>query len=84
MKKLFFLFAVAAMFCCTKANAQFTLIGYQASETAGIAFGRLSGEFIRTRVVPELDAFRLAQYASFDGVRVTGGDPKGYATIRPQ
>lgn len=34
MKKLFFLFAVAAMFCCTKANAQFTLIGYQASETS--------------------------------------------------
>ena len=44
------------------------------AETAGIAFGRLSGEFIRTRVAPELDAFRLAQYASFDGVRVTGGD----------
>lgn len=27
-------------------------------ETAGIAFGRLAGEFIRTKVVPELDAFR--------------------------
>ena len=43
------------------------------AETAGIAFGRLSGEFIRTRVVPELDAFRLAKYASFDGVQVTAG-----------
>lgn len=30
-------------------------------ETAGIAFGRLSGEFIRTKVVPELDAFRFAR-----------------------
>lgn len=32
-------------------------------ETAGIAFGRLAGEFIRTKVVPELDAFRFACYA---------------------
>lgn len=37
-------------------------------ETAGIAFGRLSGEFIRTKVVPELDAFRFASYAGFEGV----------------
>ena len=37
-------------------------------ETAGIAFGRLSGEFIRTKVVPELDAFRLATYAGVPGI----------------
>ena len=37
-------------------------------ETAGLAFGRLAGEFIRTKVVPELDAFRFASYASKDGV----------------
>ncbi len=37
-------------------------------ETAGIAFGRLSGEFIRTRVVPELDAFRFACYAGAAGI----------------
>ena len=37
-------------------------------ETAGIAFGRLSGEFIRTKVVPELDAFRLAAYAGTTGI----------------
>ena len=37
-------------------------------ETAGIAFGRLSGEFIRTKVVPELDAFRFATYASASGI----------------
>lgn len=37
-------------------------------ETAGIAFGRLSGEFIRTKVVPELDAFRLATYAGVTGI----------------
>lgn len=37
-------------------------------ETAAIAYGRLAGEFIRTRVVPELDAFRLAKYASATGI----------------
>ena len=37
-------------------------------ETAGIAFGRLAGEFIRTKVVPELDAFRFATYASASGI----------------
>ena len=29
---------------------------------------RLSGEFLRTKVVPELDAYRLAGYASISGV----------------
>ena len=29
-------------------------------ETAGLAFGRLSAQFIRDKVVPELDAFRFA------------------------
>lgn len=43
-------------------------------ETAGIAFGRLSGEFIRTKVVPELDAFRFASYAAVTGIsKVTTG-----------
>lgn len=37
-------------------------------ETAGVAFGRLAGEFIRTKVVPEQDAFRFAKYASASGV----------------
>ena len=42
-------------------------------ETAGIAFGQLAGEFIRTKVVPELDAFRFSQYASADGISTTTG-----------
>lgn len=36
-------------------------------ETAGIAFGKLSSEFIRTKAVPELDALRFATYASKAG-----------------
>jgi hypothetical protein len=45
-------------------------------ETAGVAFGKLSGEFIRTKVVPELDAFRFATYASKEGVTVATGNLK--------
>lgn len=37
-------------------------------ETAGIAFGRLASEFIRTKVVPELDAFRFAKYCGVTGI----------------
>ncbi len=33
-------------------------------ETAGLAFGRLSAQFIRDKVVPELDAFRFASTAA--------------------
>ena len=33
-------------------------------ETAGIAFSSLAGEFIRTKVVPELDAVRFSKYAA--------------------
>ena len=43
------------------------------AETAGIAYGRLASEFIRTKVVPELDAFRLAEYASAAGIGKTSG-----------
>lgn len=32
-------------------------------ETAGVAFGKLASEFIRTQVAPEFDAFRFAKYA---------------------
>lgn len=42
-------------------------------ETAAVAYGRLSGEFIRTKVVPELDAFRLAAYAGATGIGGTTG-----------
>lgn len=37
-------------------------------ETTGVAFGKLSSEFIRTKVVPEMDAFRFATYASKENI----------------
>mgnify|MGYP000282560906 FL=1 len=42
-------------------------------ETGGVAFGRLAGEFIRTKAVPELDAYRFASYASAKGVSTASG-----------
>ena len=37
-------------------------------ETLDMAFGALSGEFIRTKVTPEIDAYRFAKYASAAGI----------------
>ena len=42
-------------------------------ESAGKAFGNLAGEFIRNKVAPELDAFRLACYAAKAGVTKVSG-----------
>ena len=51
----------------------FTVDDMDNEETQNIAFGRLAGEFIRTKVVPELDAFRFATYASTTGVGTATG-----------
>ena len=37
-------------------------------ETIGMAFGTLAGEFIRTKVVPEVDAYRFAKLAGVSGI----------------
>lgn len=51
--------------CTYDRGRMFTVDAMDNIETAGIAFGRLSGEFLRTKVVPELDAWRLASYAGY-------------------
>ena len=43
-------------------------------ETGGVAFGKLAGEFIRTKVVPELDAYRFAKYASTENILNASAD----------
>ena len=47
---------------------KFTVDAMDNEETAGLAFGKLSGEFIRTKVVPEMDAVRFASYAGISGI----------------
>ena len=52
----------------------FTVDAMDNEETAGVAFGKLSSEFIRTKVVPEMDAFRFATYAGTTGIsKVSAG-----------
>lgn len=43
-------------------------------ETINTAFGKLSSEFIRTKVVPELDAVRFATYCGTDNVGTKSED----------
>ena len=59
--------------CNFDRGRRFTVDTMDNVETAGIAFGQLAGEFIRTKVVPELDAFRFSQYASAEGISTTTG-----------
>lgn len=47
---------------------KFTVDAMDNEKTAGLAFGKLSGEFIRTKVVPEMDAVRFASYAGISGI----------------
>ena len=51
----------------------FTVDDMDNEETQNIAFGRLAGEFIRTKVIPELDAFRFATYAATTGAGTATG-----------
>lgn len=46
----------------------FSIDNMDNAETQNSAFGRLAGEFLRTKVAPEIDAFRFAQYASAEGI----------------
>ncbi len=57
--------------CNFDRGRMFTVDSMDNIETAGVAFGRLAGEFIRTKVVPELDAFRFAAYAGLSGISTT-------------
>lgn len=52
----------------------FTVDALDNAETAGIAFGRLASEFIRTKVVPEVDAFRFATYCGKTGIGKTSAN----------
>ena len=51
----------------------FSIDAMDNEETAGVAFGRLSSEFIRTKTVPEVDAFRFATYAGISGISTVAG-----------
>lgn len=53
---------------------KFSVDAMDNEETAGLAFGKLASEFIRTKVAPEMDAFRFATYAGLTGIsKVSAG-----------
>ena len=58
--------------CNFDRGRMFTVDNMDNMETVGIAFGQLGGEFLRTKVAPELDAFRFAQYAGTTGISKVG------------
>lgn len=59
--------------CNFDRGRMFTIDTMDNAETAGLAYGRLASEFIRTKVVPELDAFRFACYAAVPEISTDAG-----------
>lgn len=59
----------------------FTVDSMDDEETVGVAFGRLSSQFIRSKTVPEMDAFRFAEYASHAANKEEGTFSKGEEVI---
>lgn len=52
----------------TERGRSFVIDRMDDEETLGMAFGTLAGEFIRTKVVPEVDAYRFSKYASTSSI----------------
>ena len=44
------------------------------AEAAGLLYANVAGEFVRTQVAPELDAYRLSKYASTEGIGAAAAD----------
>lgn len=60
---------------------RFTVDAMDDEETLTLAFGTLAGEFIRTKVVPEIDAYRFAAVASKSGIQTTTGADLTSSTV---
>ena len=60
--------------CNYERGRMFVVDALDNAETAGVAFGRLAGEFIRMHVAPEIDAFRIARNAGTSGVGTASAD----------
>lgn len=58
-------------------NRKFTVDAMDDAETAGIAFGQLSGQFIKHKVTPEIDSVRFSKYAQVAGTKKAGSISSG-------
>lgn len=52
---------------------EFSIDRMDDEETLGLTFGVVAGNFMREHVIPELDAYRFAKYASATGINTTTG-----------
>ncbi|MBQ4087003.1 MAG: hypothetical protein IJC78_02005 [Clostridia bacterium] len=52
---------------------EFSIDRMDDEETLGLAFGTVTGSFMRDHVIPELDAYRFAKYASKEGILKESG-----------
>ena len=68
-----------ALTLATERGRSFVIDRMDDEETLGMAFGTLAGEFIRTEVAPELDAYRFAKYAT----AIAGHNVATPATLDP-
>lgn len=50
-------------------------------ETLGMAFGTLAGEYYRTQVTPEVDAYRFATFAGWSSISTTAGATLSSSTV---
>jgi hypothetical protein len=64
----------------TERGREFSIDRMDDEESLGMAFGTLAGEFIRTEVAPEVDAYRFAKYAAWAGVGLVNPDATLSAT----
>lgn len=60
---------------------EFSIDRMDDEETLGKAFGTLGGEFIRTQVNPELDAYRFGAYAGWSGISTVAGATLSASTV---
>lgn len=58
--------------CGYDRGRMFSVDALDNQESVNVAFGFLAGEFIRSQVAPELDAYRFASYASKAGIGSVG------------
>jgi hypothetical protein len=55
----------------TERGREFNIDRMDDEESLGMAFGTLVSEFMRTKMAPELDAYRFAKYASWASISTT-------------
>lgn len=75
---------VGAWYTLTLANErgrEFNIDRMDDEESLGMAFGTLASEFIRTKVVPEIDAYRFAKYASWSSISGTNAAALTSSTV---